>query len=996
MTDHGVHGRGLDGRALYERAEPTEQAEAALSRLCNGFAEGGTNLGDLLLYSGSAGFGKTTMLAELRRAATVRGALILSSRGGEQQRKAPFHVVRQLLQPLLARLGEHEHRELLESWYDIAAPALGLIPHAPRRSGELLEPQREGVNQALDWLLTQLAVRRGPLVVIVDDLHWIDTESLDWLSGFVGRLPGLPVLLALAFRPEDLPDPARPLLEYGAVPIQHRAEGQIGVQMQLRTLGPVSTDHLIRKELGEDADDMFCREAWSITGGSPFDLVALIAKMKDRGLSPVDENIRELRGLVAASRGHGIAKRLAQFGPDTTRFAYAAAVLDTEINPDIAGRMAALNPSSQRTAMERLVEERILREAMDAKGRPVLEFVHPTIGTAVYQSMLLSAMRTSLHGKAAAELVADGASAATASRHLLETYAEDDPAVVVILRQAAVEHMAMGAPEAARRCLERALSEPPAEEDRADVLFELGRSALLTDPHATVNHLRQALSATSGLNPQRREEATLRLGQALGHSNRMAEAAQVTADEISRTPPGPGRVRLQAAYYMWRAFLRDTEDGAECSARLAELSDELSAEPSGGLQDAAEAGPRAVKVVRAWDLAMRGDDSAETLALAEHAFVDGRLIDGIGWTNTTWGFEIPILLGLTYAYNDRLDLASRLANEGARSIELAGWSGGHQAFTNFLGGMVLNRWGRLTEAEALLRNTLRRSDRLGRNTPLQWDIVGVLIDTLLARGRVDQAVELAAEYRFEAPYPKVMALPDAPTLHGRLLLAQNRRKEAADELAEAGAKLRARGWRNTVWAPWAGHLALAIAPEEPERARELAAQALAEARLHGTNSAVGTALRLAAAVAEPGDALDLLQQSVDRLGQSPAAYEYALALIDQGAALRRAGRPRDAIGPLEQGADLAMQCGAGGLVQRGRGELVASGASPTRAQSVVVRVLNPEERQAAVLASRGLDVERIAEAMNIGVGVAGALLAAAHRKVGTGPEGLSAALEQGE
>ena len=996
MTDHGVHGRGTEGRALYERAELTEQAEAALDRLCTGYQEAGTNLGDLLLYSGSPGFGKTAVLAELRRAATARSALILSARGGEQQRKAPFHVVRQLLQPLLARLGEGEQRELLESWYDIAAPALGLVPGVQRQPGELVEPQRAGVNQALDWLLTQLAVRRGPLVVIVDDLHWIDAESLDWLSDFVGRLPGVPVLLALAYRPEELPERARPLLEYGAVPTTHRTEGRIGIQMQLRTLGPVSAEHLIRKELGQDADDMFCRESWSITGGSPFDLVALIAKMKDRGLAPVDENIRELRGLVAASRGHGIAKRLAMFGPDTTRFAYAAAVLDTEINPDIAGRMAALNPSSQRTAVERLCDERILREAMDARGRPVLEFVHPTIGTAVYQSMLLSAMRTSLHGKAAAEVIADGASAAVASRHLLETYAEDDPTVVVTLRQAAVEHMAMGAPEAARRCLERALAEPPAPEDRADVLFELGRSALLTDPLATINHIRQALGATPGLTPEHREEATLRLGQALGHSNRMAEAAEVTAEEIERTAPGPGRIRLQAAYYMWRAFLRDREDGAECSERLAELTDELSFQLSGGAQDVEDAGPRAVRVVRAWDLAMRGAESTETLAMAEHAFDNGRLIDALGWTNTTWGFEIPILLGLTYVYNDRLDLASRLANEGARTIELAGWTGGHQAFTSFLGGMVLNRWGRLAEAESLLRATLRRSDRLGRNTPLQWDIVGVLIDTLLARGRVDQAVELAAEYHFEAPYPEVMVLPDAPTLHGRLLLAQNRRKEAAEELAEAGVQLEARGWRNTVWAPWAGHLALAIAPEDPEKARELAAQGLAEAERHGTNSAVGTALRLCAAVAEPTEALVLLHRSVDRLGQSPAAYEYALALVDLGSLLRRTGRPRDAVAPLEQGADLAAQCGAGGLVQRARAELVASGASPTRVHSVVVRALDPEERQAAVLASRGRTVEQIAAEMNITAAAASTLLAAAHRKVGTGPEGLSAALEQGE
>ncbi|MBC3842918.1 hypothetical protein GXW82_30340 [Streptacidiphilus sp. 4-A2] len=135
---------------------------------------------------------------------------------------------------------------------------------------------------------------------------------------------------------------------------------------------------------------------------------------------------------------------------------------------------------------------------------------------------------------------------------------------------------------------------------------------------------------------------------------------------------------------------------------------------------------------------------------------------------------------------------------------------------------------------------------------------------------------------------------------------------------------------------------------------------------------------------------------MDRLGQSPAAYEYALALVDLGAALRRIGRPREAVAPLQQGVELAVQCGADGLAARGRSELVASGAAPVRTHAVVVPELNQEERQAAVWAAQGLSVGQIADRMQVGLGVAAALLASAHRKAGTGPDGLSAALEQGE
>ncbi|MEY9962026.1 tetratricopeptide (TPR) repeat protein [Streptacidiphilus sp. MAP12-16] len=955
-------------RGLYEREDLTAIAERALVVLREGFLAGDTDLGSLLLYSGEAGLGKTSLLAELRRSASELSptCTVLTARGGEQQRNVPFHVVRQLLQPALAKLSEAQRRDLFESWYDIAAPALGLV--APSE-GKQSDPQ--GVREALDWVMARLAVRQGPLVLIVDDLHWADPESLTWMVAFSSRVPTLPLLAALAFRPEEMPAEGAPLLA---------ADAAIGNRLHLRTLSPDAVDSLVRREFGEDADDLFCRQCWSITGGIPYDLVALFGKLNDRQLKAVDENIPVLLELVAAGKGPAIARRLEKFGPDTYRFAYAAAILDNEIDPAVAARVAGLTPAAAQTALDLLREERILTNG-SVSG--VLEFVHPTIGTAVYQSMLSQGMRTAMHGKAAQEIIDAGLGMAAASRHLLEIYPDDDPEVVRQLRQAAREHLAVGAPDAARRCLERALQEPPPEEDRAEVLFELGCSTLLTAPQITVNHLRAALGTVPGLNPDHREQATLRLGQALAHSNQGVEAAEVTGAEIDRTPPGPGRIRLQAAHFMWRAFIRDESDAFLRFQRLADLSESLTGSDSGS---------RAVRVLRAWDLTLRGESSAQAMAFAEHGIVGGKLAEGLGWTNTTWGFEIPSLLGLSYTYNDRLDLALDLFNGAAREFEVSGWSGGHLAFANFLQGLVLFRWGRLEEAENFLRLTLRKSDRLGRGTPLQWDIVGVLCETLLCRGHIQKALELAEEYEFRPPYLPVMVLPDAPTLYGRLLLVQGDNKGAARHLAEAGEQLAARGWHNTIWAPWAGNLAQAIAGEEPERARALTAQALEQARRVGTNSAIGVALRWCATVAEPQEAVELLRQAVEHLGQSPTAYEYALALMDQGATLRRVGRPREALEALGQSVELAAQCGADGLLARGRTELVAAGASPHRLRAVAARVLNQKEHRAAELAAQGLSTQRIAAEMKISESAASQLLASAHRKVGTGPEGLSAAL----
>ena len=84
--------------------------------------------------------------------------LVLAARGGEQERLSAFHVVRTLLQPLLAGLGEEERRELLGGWNDIVGPAVGLAPRTDERPA-CRPPDPQGVRDGLDWVVTNLAAR---------------------------------------------------------------------------------------------------------------------------------------------------------------------------------------------------------------------------------------------------------------------------------------------------------------------------------------------------------------------------------------------------------------------------------------------------------------------------------------------------------------------------------------------------------------------------------------------------------------------------------------------------------------------------------------------------------------------------------------------------------------------------------------------------------------------------------------------------------------------
>ncbi|MFJ4188865.1 ATP-binding protein [Kitasatospora sp. NPDC089509] len=896
-------GAGRDGEPLHEREAELRSAARAVGALTR---PAGTGVGELLLYTGAAGLGKTAMLTEVRRAAKRAGCTVLFARGGQRQCHESFHVVRQLVRPVLSALSDDERARVFGPWADVVGPAAGLLP-----PGGQLDPQ--GVRDGLDFVLTRLVQLRSPLAVLVDDLHWADPESLGWLAGFAVRARELPALLVLACR-DEFPD--------DALALQRGLAERADRRHELRPLQPDSVAHLVRAALGAQAEDAFCRHVWAVTAGNPYETAALLREVADQRLDPVEESTGLLREIAATARGMTLRHWLDRLGPTTLRFAWAASVLDTDIRPELAAVICAQGPEAAAQSVRELRRHRVLT------GTPAgrLEFVHPLVATSVYQSMP-PATRTGMHGVAAVEIENAGLGLLAASRHLLEILPEGDGRIVAKLRLAAREHLAIGAPEAAQRCLRRAISEPPADEDRASLLYELGCSALLTDPATTVNQLRLALADPYGLGPGLRVDATFRLAQALAHSNRLGEAAALCAEEAALTGPGPGRLRLEVAHFMFATFQSEDADGPGRSRRLAEFHRMLDTVGLAFTDVDADAGvpggavfehdglAHAVAVLRCWDLTLRGADHASALALAESALPDGRLPRSLGWTNTTWGFELPGVLGLSYLYADRVDRAEELFTEAVRAYEVAGWSGGHLGFAYLLTGMLRFRCGALVEAEDYLRRALRSAVRIGPGNPLHWDAVGALAETLAARGRLEEALELAREHAFGPPFPTVMVLPDAPTLYGRLLLARGDAPGAAQVLTAAGAALDARGWRNTVWAPWLGHLARAVAGERPERARDLAEEGVRRARESRTDSGVGSALRLCAAVHGPARAVGLLTEAVQCLERSPARYEHALALVDLGTALERAPRARAV---LAEGLELAVRCGADGLAARAR------------------------------------------------------------------------------
>ena len=122
-------------------------------------------------------------------------------------------------------------------------------------------------------------------------------------------------------------------------------------------------------------------------------------------------------------------------------------------------------------------------------------------------------------------------------------------------------------------------------------------------------------------------------------------------------------------------------------------------------------------------------------------------------------------------------------------------------------------------------------------------------------------------------------------------------------------------------------------------------------------------LRILAFAAKAPRTLELLAEAV-RVGRAgPPRLEYMIALVDLGAATRRANQRTAARPPLRRGLELAERGGATALARRANEELGATRARPRRVMLSGVEALTPSERRVAELAAGGLTTRQMAHSL---------------------------------
>ncbi|MEJ7781386.1 MAG: AAA family ATPase [Solirubrobacteraceae bacterium] len=948
---------------LLEREHELDALTRALERTRAG-------AGALVVVRGEGGLGKSDLLATVREQAGQAGLTVLVARGDELEHGFPFGVALQLFEGLLRDAAPERRDALLEgpaalagALADHAVPApAAWMPGEPGTAGAAPAAEH-GLVHGLYWLTANLAAR-GPVALLVDDAHWADAQSLRFLAYLGQRLHGLGALVVVTGRASE-PGGEDALLDRLAA-----VSGAVAVAPRALSLD-AATELLTRcLPAGPQPEAPFVTACHEVTGGNPLLLRELAGALREEGVAPTAQGAWRAREIGPAPVSRSLTLTLSRLGEDATRVARSVAVLGDDAQATHVARLARLSLASAVEAVDALA-----RAGVFVRGKRAA-FAHPIQRAAVYEE--LEPGERSLAHNAAARVTAEyGAAPERVAAHLAAAQPAGDAWAVESLDTAARTALARGAPAVAAGFLRRALEEPPPPESRAGLLMELGRAEAAAGDPAAPRRLEEALALVE--DPARRAEVRRTLGRALFYLGRDEEAARAFEQGLDEAPADSELALELAADYaqagMWSPPVR-----ARAFARLTPLL------PASSSRATTAAGRLALANV-AGERLISGADREHVIALALRAWDGGALLGG----DVNADIAVFALAGvLTFA--DAFDAAGEVIEAGLADTRRRGAA--HAMATMSLCRARLRRaLGSLDEAVVDLESVVE-AHRDG------WDVqapgaLGLLSFCHLQRGDRDAAAQaLTVSAQVEVGWRRDVSYATFLEHRGWLALADGDPRRALEAFRDTGRLIDAAQAPNPSLSAWRGGEALALHQlGEAELAAARGREEVELARRFGAPRALACALRTAGLVRGGEEGIVLLREAVAVLEGSPAELDRAHALIELGAAQRRAGRRTEAREPLREGLDLADRCSAGLLAGRAREELASAGARPRRARLSGPEALTATERRVAGMAASGMTNREIARELYVTVKAVQWHLGNAYRKLEVkGREGLAAAL----
>jgi DNA-binding CsgD family transcriptional regulator len=400
--------------------------------------------GRALVLRGEAGIGKSVLLDAARAQAASQGLRVLSMAGAEVEADFPYAGLHQLLRPLFGGLDE-----LPPPQRAVLLAAFGIEDH---EGGDLFL-----VGLGVLGLLAAEAARQ-PLLVTIDDFHWLDVASRDVIA-FVGRrVHSDPIVLLAAVRDG-----------YGA------AVGDLGLpEHVLRALAPDAAAAVLDARWPSLASPLR-RRLLDDAAGNPLALVELPTTADQLGVA-AEESVVPISARLERTFG----SRLGDVPADT---AALLLIVAADVTRPLADVLAA-----GEILLGRWVTADELQPAFDARlltlDGVTLRFRHPLVGSAIYQSATLERRRAA--HSALAKIVAGQPDRYAYHRSMAATGPDEE--IAAELEAMADRARRRGAAMAASAALTRAaaLSTDPWTRGRrllkaAAEAFEVGRVDLVRE-----------------------------------------------------------------------------------------------------------------------------------------------------------------------------------------------------------------------------------------------------------------------------------------------------------------------------------------------------------------------------------------------------------------------------------------------------------------------------------------------------------------------------------
>jgi predicted ATPase/signal transduction histidine kinase len=389
---------------LYGRAAALEPLLAAAGRVMQG------GPGELILVSGSAGIGKSSLVHELHRS-LPRRAMFATGKFDQHKRDVPYATlaqafggqVRHLLTKSDSELAVWR-KEMLTALEPNAQLMIDLIPDLALILGEQLAAPAVELRSAqarfhlvFRSLMGVFAKPEHPLVFFIDDIQWLDSATLNFLDRLFADTGLRHLLVVGAYRNNEV-DVAHPLMR--TLESIREARGAV-TDVRLNPLTTADLTRLLADCLGADSTDVadLAKILSEKTGGNPFFSVQFVRELASDGLLLFDPHRLKWTWDAAGIRNkkmtdnvaHLIAARLERLPIEARDALCRLALLGSTADLRTIALIGALSPDATYAALRPAVDAGLLRTTDGTYS-----FVHDHVQEASY-ALVPSASRSASH-----------------------------------------------------------------------------------------------------------------------------------------------------------------------------------------------------------------------------------------------------------------------------------------------------------------------------------------------------------------------------------------------------------------------------------------------------------------------------------------------------------------------------------------------------------------------------------------------------------------------